>query len=66
MILESARENTMTNAAALTVRLLSQKITGHSYVDGYAACAAIDSAYGLTDGQRYQLAALVRAEYPRD
>ena len=56
----------MTNAAALTVRLLSQKITGHSYVDGYAACAALDSAYGLTDGQRYQLGVLIRAEYPRD
>ena len=57
--------NTATDNS-LTVRLLSQKITGHSYVDGYAACAAIDSAYGLTDGQRYQLSVLIRAEYPRE
>lgn len=55
---------TKTNNSALTVKLLSQKIQGHSYTDGYAAVSALDSTYGLTRDQRYQLSALIRAEYP--
>jgi len=56
--------NATTNNNELTFRLLAQKIKGHSYADSYAACSALESAYGLTTQQRRALSLLIREEYP--
>jgi hypothetical protein len=52
------------NNTSLTVRLLSQKIQGHSYPSRVSAIVTVERAHGLSSEQIAELCRLIRAEYP--